>query len=570
MREVAPRLLGRRVRGLKSWHDAGFAILLGARRGADIVVSLSPAAPGLFAGRAPANSDDSPSHSRLKKLLSGAELVGMEPSPLDRVVTLRWQRSRPSGTSRTMELVLEWPGTRTAALLIDVASREVLDVTSPGTPRTVAGETFQPLPLPPAARELATSGEELRARFEEARREGETEPRALRTATGLSPMLVDDLRAHMTGFGIGLEEAFHRVAAKLEDPPHPVLLRPADLPFHGKGYRLMVSPIELAPRKDWVSQPFPNCNAAAEAFVQESNRASAARELYGEALGKLRKASKRTRKLYQRLHGELEAARDPEELRRWGEILLAGLRQAKRAGDAVLVPDPYQDGAPLVRLPIDPRWDLSGNAQRYFARARKAIRTRERLEKRLAKTKEELDHLETLELAFEDLIHVEALDPLVDELRDSGLLVETSRSAERKTKAPRQAGGYRLEPRRFPLPSGAVALAGRSARSNEELTFRVAQPEDVWFHAAATAGAHVVLRVPSGTEASGDDIEASASVAAFFSKARSSTSAEVLYTLRKNVRKIPGAPPGTVRVARFQTMRVKPALPPAAQQDVPE
>jgi hypothetical protein len=54
----------------------------------------------------------------------------------------------------------------------------------------------------------------------------------------------------------------------------------------------------------------------------------------------------------------------------------------------------------------------------------------------------------------------------------------------------------------------------------------------------------------------------SAAVAAYFSKARGSTAVEVVYTLRQNVKKIPGAPPGTVRISRFETVRVRPALPP--------
>ncbi len=37
-----------------------------------------------------------------------------------------------------------------------------------------------------------------------------------------------------------------------------------------------------------------------------------------------------------------------------------------------------------------------------------------------------------------------------------------------------------------------MILAGRSGRSNEELTFKIAQPEEMWFHAKGSAGAHVV------------------------------------------------------------------------------
>jgi predicted ribosome quality control (RQC) complex YloA/Tae2 family protein len=568
VRELAPQLLGRRVRGIKRWADGGFVILLGARRGTDIIVSLSPHAPGLYVGRPPASADDSSQHSRLKKLLTGSELVGIEAARLDRVVTLTWKLAKPSGATRTMELVLEWPGTRTAAVLVDSATSEVLDVVSPGTPRTVPGEVFRALPPSAGSREVAANREEFQERLRESRGETSTETQIVRAASGLSPQLVEEVVALASGSRISTEEAFEQVVARLGEPPRPVLLRPVTQAFHQKGYRLIISAIPLSPRDNWGSRSFATCNEAAEAFIAASGRLDAARGVYIEAFGKLRTQLKKTRKLHARLKGELDGLRQPDELRRWGEILLAGLQQARRIDDEVMVPDPYQEGAPSVRVPIDPRLDLTGNAQRYFKSARKAVRSRERLEARLAKTSDELDHLETLDLAFEDLVDVETLAALVEELRETGILsAPRPRGAGSSAKVKKKESGQPLEPRRFRLSSGAVALAGRSARSNEELTFRIAQPEDLWFHAASNPGAHVVLRVPSGVEASGEDIEETAAVAAFFSKARGATSAEILYTPRKNIRKIPGAPPGTVRATRFRTVRVRPALPPAPTKD---
>ncbi len=104
---------------------------------------------------------------------------------------------------------------------------------------------------------------------------------------------------------------------------------------------------------------------------------------------------------------------------------------------------------------------------------------------------------------------------------------------------------------------------GRSARSNEKLTFEEAKPDDLWFHAVGVAGAHVLLRKAAGGEPREEQVHQAAAVAAYYSKARGSTSVEVMYTHRKNVRKIRKAPPGTVRVTRFNSVRVKPALPEA-------
>ena len=61
-----------------------------------------------------------------------------------------------------------------------------------------------------------------------------------------------------------------------------------------------------------------------------------------------------------------------------------------------------------------------------------------------------------------------------------------------------------------------------------------------------------------------------AGVAAWFSELQREAAVDVQWTRRKHVRRLRGAPPGTVGVSRFETVRVPPGLPPghtAAQDD---
>ena len=50
-------------------------------------------------------------------------------------------------------------------------------------------------------------------------------------------------------------------------------------------------------------------------------------------------------------------------------------------------------------------------------------------------------------------------------------------------------------------PSGARIYVGRSPRENAEVTFRIARPDDLWFHARGIPGSHVVLQAPPGARA---------------------------------------------------------------------
>ncbi len=116
---------------------------------------------------------------------------------------------------------------------------------------------------------------------------------------------------------------------------------------------------------------------------------------------------------------------------------------------------------------------------------------------------------------------------------------------------------------------GYSILIGRTGKDNDRLTFKLAGPEDFWFHAAGVPGAHVVVRNPDRVaRPPRTTLEEAATAAAWFSDAREAGQADVQWTRRKNVRRLRGAPPGTVTLKRFETLRVRPA-PPAGSDPPP-
>jgi predicted ribosome quality control (RQC) complex YloA/Tae2 family protein len=107
---------------------------------------------------------------------------------------------------------------------------------------------------------------------------------------------------------------------------------------------------------------------------------------------------------------------------------------------------------------------------------------------------------------------------------------------------------------------GYHVLVGRSARDNDELTFRVARPRDLWLHAAGHAGSHVVIRAPeSGADIPRAVIERAAAYAAWHSKARNARGKVEVHVCRAaDIRKPRGAPAGTVELRRWDVVRVYP------------
>ncbi|MBV9717738.1 MAG: DUF814 domain-containing protein [Candidatus Eremiobacteraeota bacterium] len=110
----------------------------------------------------------------------------------------------------------------------------------------------------------------------------------------------------------------------------------------------------------------------------------------------------------------------------------------------------------------------------------------------------------------------------------------------------------------FRTLQGSRIVVGRSPVENAELTFRLARPGDLWFHAQRVPGAHVILARDDRTPAGDDEIVLAASLAAFHSRAKTAASVPVDYTLRKHVRKQRAAPPGLVWYTHAKTIVVEP------------
>jgi predicted ribosome quality control (RQC) complex YloA/Tae2 family protein len=87
---------------------------------------------------------------------------------------------------------------------------------------------------------------------------------------------------------------------------------------------------------------------------------------------------------------------------------------------------------------------------------------------------------------------------------------------------------------------------GRSPRENVEVTFKIARPDDLWFHARGIPGSHVVLQSPPGTAPDDADLGAAADLAARHSRAALAPRVEIDFTERKYVRKQRDAAPGLV------------------------
>jgi predicted ribosome quality control (RQC) complex YloA/Tae2 family protein len=105
---------------------------------------------------------------------------------------------------------------------------------------------------------------------------------------------------------------------------------------------------------------------------------------------------------------------------------------------------------------------------------------------------------------------------------------------------------------------GFEVLIGRGDADNDALTFGVAEPHDFWMHVMGSPGSHVVVRNPDHlTELPRPVLEKAAALAAWHSKARGRRGKVEVHVCRAaDVSKPRGAPPGEVRLRRWDSLRV--------------
>jgi len=252
---------------------------------------------------------------------------------------------------------------------------------------------------------------------------------------------------------------------------------------------------------------------------------------------------------------DLAMFEDPGRYKLWGEALLAGLGRAQRAGEVVMVPDPYGGEAGDLAVPVKPGVSLQKAADGHFNSYRRAERGLKRARERVESVVARRERLEALQ-------GIDAVDELQRAMRGEGLPVGLE-PATRAGRAAAMRSKPRLEGvRLYTSSDGIRIMAGRSGQENHRLTFKLATPDDFWFHALGRPGAHVVARNEDRTASPPKaTLAEAAAVAAWFSDAGREEYVDVQWTRRKYVRKPRGAKSGTVILKKFNTIRVRPALP---------
>jgi predicted ribosome quality control (RQC) complex YloA/Tae2 family protein len=463
----------------------------------------------------------------------------LEPEPYESV---------PPGPPLRCELVIE-PQDRRSNIILVSDDNLILDSVKRVTPRmssrVVLPRHVYEVPPPPAKRDPARA---TAAGIADLAETGPSDlARALVAAyRGVSPQIAREVVFRALGRPLArLDEPlpYYTIAARLRElltaPPAPSVAGPAEAPT-------AYAPYTLTHLAD--AQPVGSISAALETFY-------AARETltdHGQrraALGQqLAAARERLAHQHDQISAELDKANELEQLRWEGEMIFAFLHTL-RPGQASLEVEGRS-------ISLDPRTSPVEQAQARFRRYDKAKSARAGLPERLVTIATRLAGLDELAALLQLCDDYAQIEQIAQEAEELGYL----REHPDPLTARRKARPAQLRPLQITSSDGWAIFVGRSARQNEEVTFRIGRPDDLWLHARDIPGAHVIVR-GDGPEPPEQTIVEAAGLAAYFSQARAEPAVEVDICRRTLVRKRPGGAPGLVIYRAERSLRATPRPP---------
>ncbi len=296
----------------------------------------------------------------------------------------------------------------------------------------------------------------------------------------------------------------------------------------------------------------PNYNEAVRKYIARFYQSRKFNELYKFLNGFIDKQIHVMSNRLNNLKFRLEKGCKDNLYYKYGQLLLVNISTISPGSKSAVLED-YLSGDE-IEIKLDPAKNIQENANNYFDKAKDEkknyIISRELFDSTRIKYETYINFREKIKSAkqLDDLIFIK------DQLN--------IRESKNKSKVEEQAN-YRT----YILGNKYRVLVGKDSKSNDILTVKIAKQNDYWFHARGYSGSHVVLRVENTKEAIPKSVlNNAASIAAFYSKAKTAKVAPVAYTLRKYVRKNKNMNPGQVIMTKEKVLLVKPEIPKNAEE----
>ncbi|WP_061601843.1 Rqc2 family fibronectin-binding protein FbpA [Streptococcus gordonii] len=461
----------------------------------------------------------------MRKYLQGAVIEAIQQVENDRILEISVSNKNEIGDSVAVTLVIEIMGKHSNIILLDKASGKIIEAIkhvgfSQNSYRTILpGSTYVAPPQTGSLNPFTVGDEKL---FQILQTE-EIEPKRLQQIfQGLGRDTATELSGCLTADKLKTFRAF------FASPTHPSLTEKS------------FSALLFSDSKTQMS----TLSELLDSFYKDKAERDRVNQQASELIRRVENELEKNRKKLGKQEEELLATENAEEFRQKGELLTTFLHQVPNDQDQVEL-DNYYTGEKIL-IALDKALTPNQNAQRYFKRYQKLKEAVKHLTSLIEETRTTILYLESVETALAQASLSEIAE-IREELIQTGFIRRRQREKIQKRK----------KPEKYLATDGqTIILVGRNNLQNDELTFKMAKKDELWFHAKDIPGSHVVI---TGNLQPSDEVKTDAAeLAAYFSKARLSNLVQVDMIEIKKLNKLTGGKPGFVTYTGQKTLRVTP------------
>lgn len=462
----------------------------------------------------------------LRKYLQGALIESIEQVENDRIVEMTVSNKNEIGDHIQATLIIEIMGKHSNILLVDKSSHKILEVIkhvgfSQNSYRTLLpGSTYIAPPSTESLNPFTIKDEKL---FEILQTQETTAKNLQSLFQGLGRDTANELESILVSEKLSTFRNFFNQETK------PCLTETS------------FSPVPFANR---VGEPFTSLSDLLDTYYKDKAERDRVKQQASELIRRVENELQKNRHKLKKQEKELLATDNAEEFRQKGELLTTFLHQVPNDQDQVIL-DNYYTNQPIT-IALDKALTPNQNAQRYFKRYQKLKEAVKYLTDLIEETKATILYLESVETVLNQA-GLEEIAEIREELIQTAFIRRRQREKIQKRKKPEQY---------LASDGKTIIYVGRNNLQNEELTFKMARKEELWFHAKDIPGSHVVI---SGNLDPSDEVKTDAAeLAAYFSQGRLSNLVQVDMIEVKKLNKPTGGKPGFVTYTGQKTLRVTP------------
>lgn len=462
----------------------------------------------------------------LRKYLQGAVIESIEQIENDRIVEITVSNKNEIGDHIQATLIIEIMGKHSNILLVDKSSHKILEVIkhigfSQNSYRTLLpGATYIVPPSTDALNPFTIKDEKL---FEILQTQELTAKNLQNLFQGLGRGTATELERQLLNDKLATFRNFFGQETK------PCLT--------DKSFSCVRFSSKTAENFDSLSQLL-------DIYYKDKAERDRVKQQASELIRRVENELQKNRQKLKKQEKELLATENAEEFRQKGELLTTFLHQVPNDQDQVILEN-YYTNQPIT-IALDKALTPNQNAQRYFKRYQKLKEAVKYLTDLIEETKATILYLESVETVLNQA-GLDEIAEIREELIQTGFIRRRQREKIQK----------RQKPEQYLASDGkTIIYVGRNNLQNEELTFKIARKEELWFHAKDIPGSHVVI---SGNLNPTDEVKTDAAeLAAYFSKGRLSNLVQVDMIEVKKLNKPTGGKPGFVTYTGQKTLRVTP------------